>query len=91
MKKLPENVSAYKRTKVFSDETVANALLKTHYTKKGCWGKLAVLKGSLIYHIEGEEAESLKIHETNFGVIEPQVPHHIEISGSVEFYVEFYK
>ena len=91
MKEFPKDVEYYKNTKVFTEKTVPDALTNTHFTKKGTWGKLIVTKGKLLYHIDGESPESHEITEENYGVIEPQKPHHVEMIGEVEFRVDFYK
>ena len=43
MKALPENVTAYKKTSEFDEASVPKALLKTHQTKEGVWGKIVIL------------------------------------------------
>lgn len=91
MKNLPTNVEPYKKTPVFKNETIPSGLLKTHTTKAGTWGKICVLKGNLLYVIEGDSTEEIKLNTKKFGVVEPQVPHHIAPVDDVEFYVEFYK
>ena len=91
MKELPENVSVYKRTPEFNEETVPAGLLKAHTTKEGTWGKICVTKGKLIYTIETEPQETIELTPDKFGVVEPQVPHHVKPLGDVEFHVEFLK
>lgn len=91
MKKLPEDVHAYKKTPVFTQESIPVGLQKAHTTKAGTWGKICVSKGKLIYVIEDESGEVIELTPTRFGVVEPEVPHHVELVGEVEFYVEFYK
>lgn len=90
MKLLPSNVRAYKKTDVFSETTVPQGLLNNHRTLPGVWGKIIVLEGSLKYVIEEEQAE-YDLDSERFGVVEPQVIHHIKPMGKVSFYVEFYK
>jgi tellurite resistance-related uncharacterized protein len=91
MMKLPESTEAYKKTPVFTNDTVPSGLLKTHTTKKGTWGKIVVLKGVLKYVIETDPAEEIVLSQEKYGVVEPEVPHHVMPQGEVEFYVEFYK
>ena len=90
MKDLPGHLVAYKKTKIFTDETVPPALLSTHYTKKSTWAKIVVLSGVLSYIIDYEIPEIIELKPDTFGVIEPQIPHHLEIITEVEFYIEFY-
>jgi tellurite resistance-related uncharacterized protein len=91
MKELPKNLEAYKKTPIFNQETVPTGLLKTHTTKKGTWGKINILSGKLLYVIETKEEESNELSISNFGVVEPEVPHHVKPLGEVKFFVEFYK
>lgn len=91
MKELPNNVKAYKQTAIFNQDTVPAGLLKAHTIKAGTWGKICVSKGKLLYLIESELQESIELSPSIFGVVEPEIPHHIKPLGDVEFYVEFYK
>lgn len=91
MKELPKNVKPYKKTPLFNNENVPSGLLKTHTTKAGTWGKIQILKGQLLYVIETDLAEQVKLSPDRFGVVEPETPHHVKPLGPVEFFVEFYK
>ncbi|MCB0421292.1 MAG: DUF1971 domain-containing protein [Bdellovibrionales bacterium] len=91
MKEIPKDVSAYKKTPVYSNETVPAGLLKAHTTKEGTWGKICVKHGSLLYVIEAEPEERVVLNDSVYGVVEPQIPHHVELNEPVEFFVEFYK
>lgn len=93
MKQLPPNVNAYKKTKAFTELTIPAGLLKNHQTLPEVWGKIVILKGKIEYVIEsGDDAnEVIVLDDGKFGVVEPQVLHHLRILDEVEFYVEFYK
>lgn len=91
MKNLPENVNSYKKTATFNQETVPAGLLKAHTTKAGTWGKINIISGKLLYMIETEPQESIELSPSKYGVVEPEVPHHVQPLGEVEFFVEFYK
>jgi len=91
MKKLPENVKSYKRTPTFTQDSVPKGLLKNHTTIEGAWAKIIVETGSLKYVIEGESPEEIMLSPELFGVVEPQVPHHVAPIGEVSFYVEFHR
>lgn len=91
MKNLPENVNPYKKTATFTQETVPTGLLKAHTTKAGTWGKINIISGKLLYVIETEPQESTELSPSKYGVVEPEVPHHVQPLGEVEFFVEFYK
>lgn len=90
MKSLPSNVTAYKRTDVFSETSVPKGLLNDHRTLPGVWGKIVVLEGTLDYIIVGGQEEH-ELNSERFGVVEPQIVHHVRPKGKVSFYVEFYK
>lgn len=91
MKELPKNTQAYKKTPMFTQETVPVGLLKNHTTKAGTWGKICISKGKLLYVIEGKPQESIELSPSKYGVVEPEIPHHVKPLGEVEFFVEFYK
>lgn len=91
MKELPSHVSAYKKTSVFTQKTVPAGLLKAHTTKAGTWGKINIISGKLLYVIETEPLESIELSPSKYGVVEPEVPHHVQPLGETEFFVEFYK
>lgn len=89
MKQLPESVVAYQRTPEFNETTIPKGLLKDHSTKSGVWGVIKVLSGELEYTIS--EGDVVILSRTCYGIVEPQVLHHVKPLGSVLFYVEFYK
>jgi tellurite resistance-related uncharacterized protein len=89
MEQLPDSVTAYKRTPEFNEATVPQGLLKNHSTKSGVWGVITVLSGELEYTICDGGVEILS--PSCYGIVEPEVIHHIRPLGSVSFYVEFYK
>ncbi len=79
MKTLPETISAYKKTPVFTAETVPKGLLADHQTKAGTWGLITVLEGELDYTITDASRE-------------PEILHHVlPVTDDVVFYVEFYR
>lgn len=90
MKSLPINVIAYKKTDVFTETSVPKGLLENHRTLPGVWAKINVIEGNLLYVIE-EEGDVFQLDSGTFGVVEPQVFHHVKPLGKVSFYVEFYK
>lgn len=90
MKALPSNAVPYKKTPTFTEKSVPAGLLKDHQTKEGTWGKIVILKGEIVYTIQSEPQEVIRLTPENFGVVEPQVLHFIKPIGEVEFYVEFH-
>jgi tellurite resistance-related uncharacterized protein len=89
MKALPPDVVAYKRTAELTESTVPAGLLSRHTTKAGTWGRIRVLQGLLRYRILEPVREEHLLSPEVSGVVEPQVPHEVEVLGPVRFYVEF--
>ncbi len=87
---IPAGYVAYRRTPVFTQDTVPSALLSAHETKDGAWVLLHVLEGKLRFCIENPPAETI-LEPGQPGVIKPKVPHHVEPLGPVRFYLEFYQ
>ena len=91
MKQLPSNVTAYKKTPEFDQDSVPAGLLHEHQTKAAVWGKIVILEGQLQYTINQPELEVMVLDVDRYGVVEPTVPHEVKPLGQVRFYVEFYK
>lgn len=91
MKTLPPNATAYRKTPIFTQETVPAALLGRHTTKAGSWGKIRVISGQLCYRILTDIPEEHTLTPDSPGIVEPQVPHQIELLEPVKFYVEFHR
>jgi len=91
VKELPSNISPYKTTPEFTEESVPQGLLNDHNTKEGVWGKIVVFEGTLEYTIQEPLLETIELTPDKFGVVEPTIKHHIKPIGSVKFHVEFYR
>jgi tellurite resistance-related uncharacterized protein len=90
--KLPENVSPYRTLGPFTEGTVPKGLLSEHQTKKGVWGILTVMNGSLRYTVTQERNEtSVLLTPQTCGVIEPTYNHYLEITGPVKFKLTLYR
>lgn len=90
MKDIPVNLTAYKKTDTFDQDSIPKALLNEHSTKPEVWGKIVILEGELLYKIPSTK-EEYKLNPDKFGVVEPEVKHQVTPLGKVKFYVEFYK
>ncbi len=90
METLPAHVKPYKRTPVFTQDTLPNGLKKDHQTKPGTWGVIHVLEGTLAYTIGADEVHILT-PDTPKGIVAPEQPHHVRALGDVTFFVEFNK
>lgn len=88
MPSLPDTVTPYRKTPVFTEKSVPQGLLRDHRTKPGMWARVHVVAGSLgLEYPSGGTAVTLTPERT--GVIEPDVPHRVILAGPVRFFVEF--
>ena len=91
MKDLPADFVAYKRTPEFSELSVPGALLDGHSTKKGTWGEIVVLEGSLTYRILEPEREELVLDPQRAGIVEPLMKHEIALHTGARFDIQLYR
>jgi tellurite methyltransferase len=85
---LPAQVSVYKRTAEFTEQTVPGGLLKDHTTKAGVWARIVVTEGELEYSF-GEPRRSFVLDREHVGIVKPEVPHQVRPLGAASFHVEF--
>jgi len=92
MPTIPDDFVSYKKTPMFTQDSVPDSLQKDHSTASEIWAQIIIEKGSLKYNITepGFEGEYL-LNATNPGVISAGHTHFIEPVGSVSFYIEFYR
>ena len=91
---LPDGVQPYRRTAVFTQDTVPAGLLKAHSTRDGVWALINVLEGELIYRVTDPRrpaSQRVLTPGTLPGVIEPTILHAVEPRGAVRFFVEFHR
>jgi len=86
----PENFTPYKKTPVFTEESLPSGLKNDHSTKVGVWGKIIVTEGILQYRINSLKIET-KLSPGEPGIVLPEILHSVAPLGTVKFYVEFYK
>ena len=85
---LPEGLTAYKQTPEFNEETIPAGLQGDHATRRGVWGLIHVLEGSLEYRALDIVRQ---LDSTEPGVVVPEMPHSVSPMGPVRFYVEFHR
>jgi tellurite resistance-related uncharacterized protein len=90
VKKLPDHVRPYKRTRVFTAATIPAKLTSDHQTAPGKWGVINVEKGSLKYTIGADEVHILT-PDSPKGIVAPEQPHRVQPMGDVAFFVEFHQ
>lgn len=87
---LPNDFTAYKRTPIFTEESVPAALRKDHSTKAGVWAKINVTEGRLRYRVPSVGVD-MQLSMDKIGIVVPEVLHNVEPLGAVRFFVEFFK
>jgi len=87
---LPKSAVKVGSTPSMTEETVKEAILKSHLAPKGKIGYLVVEKGHCQYVWEDEEGPALDADPEHPIVIFPERYHHVVLTGPVTFRVEFY-
>lgn len=80
----------YKTTARWNEESIPAAIRGRHNTKAGVWGLLRVYSGEIDLVLE-EPARRIRVTPDSPGLIPPEEWHHVELVGSVEMQVEFYR
>ena len=96
---IPDGYAPYRRTPLFTNDSIPKGLRSRHTTKKGVWGKIHVQSGSLRYRIHDpyhteiilDRDSPLERLRQRSGIVLPEVEHEVEPIDRVEFFVEFWK
>lgn len=91
---LPAGLDHYRSTPLFTEETVPAALLGDHSTKPGVWGRIRLRSGRLRYVMTDPRRQALArdlVPDADPAIIEPEILHHVELLGPVQFQVEFWR
>lgn len=91
---LPAGLHPYRRTDVFTENSIPPGLLKAHNTKDGVWALITVLEGELAYSVSDPRRPATRTvlaPDTPPGVIEPTILHSVAPLGPVRFFVEFHR
>ena len=86
----PGNFIPYKKTPVFTEESLPSGLKNDHSTKTGVWGKIILTEGTLQYRVNNLKTDTV-LSPNEPGIILPEILHSVALLGPVKFYVEFYK
>ncbi len=86
---LPAGFVPYKRTPIFTETTVPDALRRDHSTRPGVWAQILVLEGRLRYVVD-QPARTTELAPDRPGVVPPEARHRVEPLGPVRFQVEFW-
>ena len=94
--KIPEHFRHTRATPFWNKQSVPQALLTHHNTKKGVFGRLSVMQGAVKYigfrdeHDETPEIEVV-IEAGHFGISPPQYWHRIELlTDDTYFNLDFF-
>lgn len=88
---LPQGATKVGATPGMTEETVVPGILKKHLAPEGKFGYLVVEKGALQFVWEDDPENVLDADPEHPIVIFPERYHHVEITGEVQFRVEFYQ
>jgi tellurite resistance-related uncharacterized protein len=93
MKTIPDTVTHYKSTAVFTEDSVPAAIQRGHTTAAGVWGRIRILEGSLLYRITDPRLphEEVLLTPALHGVVEPQIEHEVQLVGPVRFQIDFHR
>ena len=86
----PDNFIPYKKTPVFTEESLPSGLKNDHSTKVGIWGKIIVIEGKLQYRVASLNTD-VELFPGEPGIVLPEIIHSVTPLDMVKFYVEFYK
>jgi tellurite resistance-related uncharacterized protein len=86
---LPPGLVAYRRTPIFTEETLPQGLRHRHQTKAGVWALITIVEGRLRFRCLDPPSETV-LDPTAPGAVASQEPHEVEPLGPVRFFVEFY-
>ncbi len=79
----------YKKTAIFDEVTLPEALRRDHRTKRGVWGIIRVIEGRLRLEFDDGAPGRLLSPEAP-GLIRPEQVHRVEPLGPMRMQVEFY-
>jgi tellurite resistance-related uncharacterized protein len=88
---LPEGLQLARTTDVFTPETVPPGLLRAHRVADGVWGRLVVHSGTVTFVFEDQPHQPIVAGSGDRIVIPPGRFHHVELSDTASFAVEFHR
>ncbi len=88
---LPDDVEPHGKTRLFTNDTVPDALLNHHDLQAGKWGLLTVEAGTVSFFRQGDTEPLAVIAPGKPFVILPEEIHYVRVSEDAKFFVEFYK
>ncbi len=91
MPRIPRRFSAYKRTRVYTQNSMPASLLKVRSTAENTWAQVNIKSGALMYYITQPEHKGQYLLDVDRpGVITATHSHFFELIDKVSFFIEFY-
>jgi tellurite resistance-related uncharacterized protein len=91
MPALPPHVAHTRSTPEYDERSLPAGLRSAHTLREGSWARIVILRGRLLYVIEGTPELTFILDPGFPGIVEPQVPHHVEPRGEVTLRIDFYR
>jgi tellurite resistance-related uncharacterized protein len=85
----PDGLKVSRTAGPFDESTLPQALLRDHVVGEGTWGSLRVLDGQLAFTAATHPPIERSLGQGDVQSIPPGVRHHLTLSGSVEFVIDF--
>ena len=87
---LPDSLVLVRRTPEFNQDSFPDGLKKDHETKKGTWGRINVVSGTLSFHCQAPVNHTMLLTSGMKAPIPPELLHYVEPQGAVSFFIEFF-
>ena len=87
----PQGLRAFRRTPEWDGTTLPDGLKRDHATKRGVWGRIHVVSGTLVYRVGEPVDRCFRITSASSAIIVPEVRHCVAAEEAVRFFVEFWK
>jgi tellurite methyltransferase len=86
---LPPHFLPYKRTPIFTQDTLPDGLRRDHSTASGVWARIVVMEGRLRYRVPTLGFDEV-LTPNHPGVVVPEVPHSVDPLCAAQFFLEFF-
>lgn len=86
----PQTPEPYASSPVFDESDLPASLRAQHRTKSGTWGVARVIAGSVVM-VYDDTAERRTLTPDRPGLLAPDQPHHVEITGTMKMQIDFYR
>lgn len=87
----PAELERYRETKIFDEHSTPAGLRADHDTRAGVWGRVEVEAGALELCFAAPLDERVRVSAGSWAAIPPELRHHLELDGPVQFRVSFWR